>query len=96
MTTENIETYIVPVISTGHLEQHVAKAIHEDGDGNEWSIPVANYQYGCILFICSTAIPDDWPVSVKGIHAWAKEKGYYMVRLDCDADEVSDLPIYEW
>lgn len=89
------EIYPVPVISTAHMAEHVAKAIHEDGDGNEWGVPVANYQYGCILFT-NTACPGEFPESIKAIYKWANKHNYCMVRLDCDADPVPDLPVYDW
>lgn len=92
-----VETHTVPIISTSHMTPDVARAIAEDGDGNQWSIPVAKYGQGCVFLGCNNPQPSEaWPDCIRRIYAWATANGFYMVRLDADADQVAGLTFYHW
>lgn len=97
------EVLCVPVISTAHVTEadmeRLTDAIRSD------SIPGAAYAEGAWVWVPSS--PDrvgedddeetyEGMPSVLRVVRWARKQGFHFVRLDRDADEVSDLPSYEW
>ena len=99
-----LEVHTIPVISSGHLTKEVAERL--DQDAANWS-GGANYQ-GCGFFLYldePSASSDSEPVPqcLLDIRDWRRrlEKeglldNNHWVRLDCDAETVEGLPVYEW
>lgn len=93
----------VPVISTGHLTHATTRLLERLGDDNPWSY-FASYRDGHMIRVPSVEIPlqdmspNDPPLpdDLKALWAWAREQGVNWVRLDMDADQIDDLPFYNW
>lgn len=98
MSNHEIEVHEIPVISTSHLTEEVAKLLTELKGQNPWT-PCATWEYGYFLFLDRPEESDeDVPQCLLDIRNWLKAKGFEScwVRLDGSADIQPDLPAYEW
>lgn len=91
----SITTITMPVISTGHLDQATAERLTEKGDHNDWCL-CAGYREGFFLYLDQP--DDDAPQCLWDICDWLQKHHFHdcWVRLDCDAEQVEDLPHYDW
>ena len=92
-----ITIHRIPEISTAHITQEVSERL--DRNDNLWCSH-ANYE-GCGHFIYLDEPYDGVelvPQCLLDIRDWLKAHGFTdrWVRLDCDADTVPDLPVYDW
>ena len=94
----NITILRVPTISTGHLTEEVAAQLTNQGDKNPWC-PCAEWDYGFFLYLEEPeARGEETPQCLLDIRDWLRAEGFTdcWVRLDCDADQVPNLPAYNW
>lgn len=91
----SITTITMPVISTGHLDKETADLFSRLGDKNEWC-PCLAWDYGWILYLDD--VFDEGPQCLNDICDWLQKHGFHdcWVRLDRDAEQVEDLPYYDW
>lgn len=91
-TASAVERMTLPVISTAHLTEEVARRLAGDGDDNPWGFTCAPYAEGVFLWLGAPDKND--PQCLRDIQKWLGAPGW--VRLDSDAPKVKELPTYEW
>lgn len=97
MPTLDVRTFVV--IGTGHVTEKSA-AFLDTVPSEQWPCLGGRYgEYGWFLYAheenCGTGkdrIPDD----IFAVMTWARKRGFEYVLVDCDADTVDDLPVYDW
>jgi hypothetical protein len=86
----------VPLLSTGHLTENTYDRLQET-EGEELGISiVARYDEGCFVYVGDDNVDETTPEDLAAVFAWAKEQGFYWVRIDRDGDTVEGLQTYEW
>jgi hypothetical protein len=87
-------------ISTAHVTVETSNWLTEVGVNGPSSIIVyEKADYGWLVHV-----PDEWdlgkadnvPGDLLAIITYAKAKNCLWIMLDCDAEEIKDLPVYEW
>ncbi|MFP3609221.1 hypothetical protein SB778_03790 [Paraburkholderia sp. SIMBA_050] len=88
---------LVPVISTCHVSESTAKQLDLGDTANTWTI-VAAYEHGWFLYVQPEDLHDslDMPADLRDVMHWGRRHNLQWIRLDCDADPVSDLEQYDW
>lgn len=90
MATENVEIRQVLVLSLSHITE--STWLHFKA----WPL-IANYEDGCYFYVGetpeqNTEAPDD----LKAVLLFAKQHGCTEVKLDKDAQIISELPWFDW
>lgn len=93
----------LPIISITHLTQEVANKLEEEGDDNPW-VGCAEWPYGMFIYVGGVSeLENKPPKCLLDLEHWVKHQhrlGYLddccWVRLDGDAPQMEDLPVYEW
>lgn len=80
-------------ISTAHISEKSAKILEKDCPPF-----IRQYESGFFITIPSEDIIDDvaLPDEVINIIKYAWKNDIQMIILDCDAEIVEDIPVYEW
>lgn len=93
---QEIEIHRMPVISTGHLTEEVAKQLTTDGGMKHRWCSCAPWTFG--YFIHLDEPDEDAPQCLKDIRAWMLKHSIRggWVLLDQDAEQMEDLPTYDW
>lgn len=78
-------------LSTRHIKKETIEGLGPD----KWPY---SYRYEEGVFITGDELgyPDGLPADLRLLIQYAKEHDVLLIRLDCDAEEVEDLPTYEW
>ncbi|MBA9859927.1 DUF5983 family protein [Ralstonia insidiosa] len=91
----------VPCISTCHISAETNALLELTGDRNSWFY--GQYESGYWIRVPhedpTTAADAFWlaaPDDIRSLWSWARERGYYWVRLDADGTQVDCLPTYNW
>ncbi len=89
-----IETAVIPTISTAHITASVAATLTELGNDNAW-VTCASWTYGFFLRFHTL---EDAPRCLIDIANWLTAHHFddRWIRLDCDGEIVDDLPAYDW
>lgn len=85
-----IEVRKVLVLSTAHLTKDTCLGY------KAWPF-IAEYEEGCYFYVGSA--PENYaeaPADLRLVLAFAKLHGCVEVKFDRDADQVSNLPVYDW
>lgn len=105
-----MEIHSIPCISTAHLTQEVAEQLSALGNDNPW-VTCAPWEHGyfiCTQGIENKLMNEvEVPQCLLDIKKWLSSKAFPCsegkekwdsdwVRLDQSADQVDDLPAYEW
>lgn len=99
----DLEIHTIPVISTAHITEEVAKQLRRNP--YRWCAGTAFSDYGFFLFLDDPTPErgDTVPQCLLDILDWrmklereGKLDNSRWVRLDCDADPVDGLPTYDW
>lgn len=93
----------VPVISTAHLTENVARELAETLPGEDfYGFYNAVTPHGGFI-ACGEEIDDgfnspliDTPKCLRDCLRWANREGFEWIRFDADGDQVGELTIYEW
>ena len=97
MTT--LETRRFAVISTAHVSETTARRLDKTPP-KEWPCLGGPYgEYGWFLYAHDENAgvwPDVIPDELFTVMIWARKLGFDYVLFDCDADEVEDLPVFDW
>lgn len=97
MSTPDLRRFLV--LSTAHVSEATAKRL----DGSpvaDWPCLGGPYgEYGWFLYahdenagVGKDRIPDD----LFAVMTYVRKQGYDYLLLDCDGDEVADLPCFDW
>ncbi len=97
MTT--LETRRFVVISTAHVSEATAKRLNSTPP-KHWPCLGGPYgEYGWFLHahdenagVGSDAIPDE----LFDVMIWARRQRFDYILFDCDADQVAELPAFDW
>lgn len=87
------------VLSTCHVSERTAKRL-DDTPTAEWPCLGGPYgEYGWFLYahdensgVGKDRIPDD----LFAVMVWVRRQGCDYLLLDCDGDEIEDLPRHDW
>lgn len=105
-----MESHTLPIISTAHLTQEVANVLSTEGNKNPWCICAA-WEYGFFVHLDDLEAREvdglKIPQCLIDVRDWLRSKNLPCisqgvttradwVRIDCDADPVADLPVYDW
>ena len=75
--------------------RHIKKETIEGLDPDKWPYSY-RYEEGVFITVDEFSYPDGLPSDLRLLIQYAKEHDVLLIRLDCDAEEVEDLPTYEW
>lgn len=75
--------------------RHIKKETIEGLDPDKWPYSY-RYEEGVFITVDEFGYPDGLPADLRLLIQYAKEHDVLLIRLDCDAEEVEDLPTYEW
>lgn len=75
--------------------RHIKKETIEGLDPDKWPYSY-RYKEGVFITVDELGYPDGLPEDLRLLIQYAKERDVWLIRLDCDAEEVEDLPTYEW
>ncbi|MCB1466174.1 MAG: hypothetical protein KDK08_03280 [Rhizobiaceae bacterium] len=97
--SEQLEARSFVVISSGHISFETGILL-DDTEPKQWPCVGGCYaDYGWFVYAhdenCGVGdqhIPDD----LFAVMAWARTKGFHYILLDRDADEINDLPWFDW
>src|SRR4029453_13686608 len=91
-------------VSTGHVTKDDMELLEIAAHDSAAELPViAEYLEGVICYV-----PDDYDYSIKRMRkagisesfikllAYARKHGCYLIRLDCDGDEIAELDKHDW
>lgn len=96
---DEIETYAVVAMSTGHLTLEDRDALTEAAACADENMVMAR-PTGFFIKLCDLADSDDLrhghSESIKRIIQWAKGLGFQVIEFDEAANEISCFPLYEW
>lgn len=99
MTDNATATRPLIEISTAHLTQADAQRLESERELATPGIRLMDDEYGFFLAVPPADHPygvEQCPESVGRCLAWAREQGAAFLLIDRDAEEVADLPSYEW
>lgn len=94
----------VPVISTAHLTEDVARELSETLPGEDFhGLLNAVTPFGGFVACDDPDSPGDLggeigplPKCLRDCFRWANREGFEWVRFDADGDQIGELPVYEW
>lgn len=91
----NTTDYIMqaPVLSTAHISQATNDELLRLAQDNPF---VINMPGGFLIFVEDGVNCDEFPDDVRELAQWCVDKNYQWFRLDCDGDEIPDLPTFDW
>lgn len=96
---DEIETYAVVAMSTGHLTEDDRDALQEAANCAEENMVMAR-PTGFFIKLYDLADSDDLrhghSESIKRIIQWAKGLGFQGIEFDEAANELPCFPVYEW
>lgn len=96
---DEVETYAVVAMSTGHLTIEDRDALQEAADCAEENMVMAR-PTGFFIKLYDLADSNDLrhghSESIKRIIQWAKGLGFQMLEFDESAGEISCFPVYDW
>lgn len=75
---------VIPVISSGHLPSQTAL--------DEIDVYRASYEHGWFVWM-DDDLDAEWFVKIR---EWAKKHNFKWVRFDCGAQDVDELPKFDW
>ena len=78
-------------LSTRHIKKETIEGLSPD----KWPYSY-RYEEGVFITVDELGYPDGLPADLRLLIQYAKEHDVLLIRLDCDAEEVEDLPTYEW
>lgn len=78
-------------LSTRHIKKETIEGLGPD----KWPYSY-RYEEGMFITVDELGYPDGLPADLRLLIQYAKERDVWLIRLDCDAEEVEDLPTYEW
>lgn len=78
-------------LSTRHIKKETIEGLGPD----KWPYSY-RYEEGVFITVDELGYPDGLPADLRLLIQYAKEHDVLLIRLDCDAEEVEDLPTYEW
>lgn len=87
----------IPEISTAHITEEVSNRLHKHD--NPWCACAPYYDCGFFLYLDEPYGGDEpVPQCLLDIRDWLVAHGFTdrWVRLDCDAEQMPDLPAYDW
>ncbi|SMH26461.1 hypothetical protein [Mesorhizobium australicum] len=97
MTT--LETRRFVVISTAHVSEATAKRL-DSIPPKHWPCLGGPYgEYGWFLYAHDENAgvgPDAIPDELFNVMIWARRQGFDCILFDCDADQVAELPTFDW
>jgi hypothetical protein len=94
MTKAPVESAQIAIISTGHVSAETAHILNTQNE-RTWPVCGGNYdEYGWFMRVDSD--DPDLPSDLREVFVRMESLGFKYVLFDCDAEEVSDLPMYEW
>jgi hypothetical protein len=86
------------VLSTGHITKATAELL--DGlPANQYPStggPYGDYGYFLYAYDADHEYDDTMPDDLKAVLTFARAHGCVNVLLDCDADTVDGLPVFDW
>lgn len=80
-------------ISTAHVSKKTAEAL------NSGQLNILFYhksEYGWFIYAGSEEDKEGTPEDLQQVIKHAKQLGCVWVVLDCDGEEINELPVYEW
>ncbi len=93
------ETRRFVVISTAHVSETTARRL-DDTPSKDWPCLGGPYgEYGWFLYAHDEnagAGPDIIPDELFKVMIWARRLGFDYILFDCDADQVEELPAFDW
>lgn len=101
--SQALEIHTIPVISTAHITEEVSRRL-SDGS-SRWCACAEYVDCGFFLYLDEPHGTefDPVPQCLLDIRDWRKRlqlegrlDNSCWVRLECDADPVEDLPVYDW
>lgn len=94
-----LETHRFVVISTAHIRETTAELL-DNTPVKEWPCLGGTYgEYGWFLYAHDENAgvdPDVIPSELFDVMTWARKQGCNYILFDIDADEVEDLPAFDW
>ena len=90
----------VPVISTAHITEDVARELAETLPGEDfYGLLNAVTPFGGFVACDDPDYPSDMPPLPKCLRDcfnWAVDEGFEWIRFDADGDQIGELTVYEW
>ncbi|MCG8273898.1 hypothetical protein MIC97_20650 [Aquamicrobium sp. NLF2-7] len=97
MSAHDVRRYIV--LSTSHVSEETARRLDNIPAG-DWPCLGGPYgQYGWFLYAHDENAgigKDEIPADLFTVMTWTRKQGYDYLLLDCDGDEVEELPRFDW
>lgn len=97
MTTPETRRFVV--ISTAHVSEATAKRL-DNTSPKEWPCVGGPYgEYGWFLYAHDENAgvgPDAIPDELFDVMSWARRQGFDYILFDYDADQVAELPAFDW
>ena len=94
-----LETRRFVVISTAHVSEITANRLNNT-PATEWPCLGGSYgEYGWFLYAHDENAgfwPDTIPDELFDVMIWARGRGFDYILFDCDADQVEELPAFDW
>lgn len=92
----------LPVIAITHLTQEVADRLETQGDSNPW-VCCADWPHGMFIYVGGVSESVKPPQCLRDLEHWVRQQNRlghlddcWWVRLDGDAPQMEDLPVYDW
>lgn len=83
-------------LSTAHIPESIAKSLETEPETDNFGLSVYPFAYGFWIFIPDYGLRETIPKPLAACLRLAKENGCEWLRLDCDAEPLDELPVYDW
>ncbi len=92
-----IRLMTVPVLSTTHVREEDLAWLEKEaaGNGGPWILCARISDIGFLVWADEDAGVPENPKAITDLCRWARAHGYDWFRLDCDAEVIDGLPVYE-
>ena len=90
-----LETHSVAFLSTAHMDPVTAQML-DATPWEDWPVSGGPLPWGYMIYAHDEDCLETMPPDLWACFMFARANGCDYIRFDRDADEIEELPVYEW
>lgn len=85
-------------LSTGHITEETSELLSREPDDNTLQLTFYPNTFGGFLYVnnIDSSIIETLPQDLSACVSLAQKQNCQWLQFDCDADEIDELPTYDW